>query len=103
MLVGAPSLAIPAIILAAALVLASRLLDQPIATQASDLGRRWHVWLIVAGALFALGFAMLMTNEDGELSSIAWAVWILSWLSAAVLATFGVGLRLTRMLHQRRA
>jgi len=101
-LLGSPIIALPLIL--AVLVIGARRHDQPIAVEAVAWERRWYRWLGVAAVLFLVGFAMLLTSEDNELSSIAWAVWILSWLAAAVTATVGVGLGLgaTRLVSQRR-
>ena len=102
-LLGAPIVAFPMLAVFAALALGARHHDQPIATEAADWGRRWYLWLATAAGLFLLGFAMLLTEEDGGLSSVAWAVWILSWLAAAIVAAVGLGLGATRVISQRRA
>lgn len=100
-LIGAPIIALPLLAIVAALVISARRHDQPIQTQAAAWGARWYLWLAAAAALFLVGFAMLFTEEDGGLSSIAWAVWILSWLAAAVIAVVGVGLGATRLVRNR--
>ena len=50
-----------------------------------------------------VGSAMLFTAEDGDLATVAWATWILSWLAAAIIAAVGLGLAATRYLVHRRA
>lgn len=102
-LLGAPFLALPLLAVLGVLVISARRHDQPIAAETLAWGRRWYRWLGVAAALFLLGFAMLLTSEDGELSSVAWTVWILSWLAATVTATVGLGLGATRLVSRRRA
>lgn len=100
-LIGAPIIALPLLAIFAALVISARRHDQPIQAQAAAWGARWHLWLAAAAALFLVGFAMLFTEEDGGLSSVAWAVWILSWLAAAVIAAVGLGLGATRLARNR--
>ena len=101
-LLGAPFVAFPMLAVFAALALGARRHDQPIATEAANWGRRWYLWLATAGGLFLVGFAMLLTEADGGLSNVAWAVWILSWLAAAIVATVGLGLGATRIINHRR-
>lgn len=101
--IGSPIVALPLLAIVGVLVIGARRHDQPIAVEAAAWGRRWYLWLAVAAVLFLVGFSMLLTAEDNELSSVAWAVWILSWLGAAITATVGVGLGATRLVHLRRA
>lgn len=102
LVLGGPIVALP-LLIAAALVFSARRHDRPIATEAAAWGQRWYAWLAVALTLFAIGVVMLVTADDGDLTTAAWAVWILSWLSAAVIAVVGLGLAATRIAHQRRA
>ena len=97
-----PIVALPLAVVAA-LVISARRHDRPIATEAATWGQRWYAWLAVAAGLFAIGAAMLFTADDGDLNTAAWAVWILSWLSGAVVAVAGLGLGATRIAQQRRA
>lgn len=101
-LLGSQIIALPLLAILGLLVIGARRHDQPIAVEAAAWGRRWYRWLGVAAVLFVMGFAMLLTSEDGELSSVAWAVWILSWLAAAITAAAGIGLGATRFVSQRR-
>lgn len=102
-LIGAPIAAFPLVVVFAALVIAARRHDQPIATEAADWGRRWYAWLITAGLLVLTGFAVLLIDGDGELSTVAWATWILSWIAAAVVAVVGLGLGALHLRSHRRA
>ncbi len=101
-LLGAPMVAVPAVAIFAVLVIVARRHEQPIAAEAAAWSERWYLWVAVAAGMFLVGFAMLFTEEDGGLSSVAWAVWILSWLAAAVVATVGLGLGATRYVNHHR-
>ncbi|MGI9615927.1 MAG: hypothetical protein ACR2QO_23640 [Acidimicrobiales bacterium] len=101
-LIGAPIVAFPLIALLAVLVLAARRHDRPIAAEAMEWAGYWPRWLAAAAGLFLLGAAMLFTAEDGNLTTIAWATWILSWLAAAIVAVVGLGLGATRLVQHRR-
>ena len=87
----------------AALVVSARRHDRPIATEAAAWGQHWYTWLAVAAGLFAIGGTMLLTADDGDLTTPAWAIWILSWLSAAVIAVVGLGLGASRIAQHLRA
>jgi len=102
LLLGAPSVALPLLAILAALVISARRHDQPIATQATAWSQRWYLWLAVAAAMFALGLTALAVDGDDELSAPVWAIWVLSWLAAAVIATVGLGLGATRLVNHRR-
>ena len=49
------------------------------------------------------GLAVLFTADDGDLTTVAWVVWILSWLAAAIIAVVGLALGAIRFVHNRRA
>lgn len=100
-LIGAPIIALPLLAVLAVLGISARRHNQPIQAQAAAWGARWYLWLAAAAALFLVGFAMLLTEENGGLSTAAWAVWILSWLAAGIVAAVGVGLGVTRLAHNR--
>lgn len=102
-LIGAPIVAFPLVALFGVLVIAARRHDQPIATEAADWGRRWYAWLITAGMLVLVGLAVLLIDGDGDLSTVAWATWILSWIAAAVVAAVGLGLGALHLRGHRRA
>ena len=102
-LIGAPIVAQALVALFAALAIAAHRHDQPIATEAADWGRRWYAWLLTAGALAMVGFAALSTHDDGDLSTVAWATWILSWLAAGIVGIVGVGLGAMHLRRHRRA
>jgi hypothetical protein len=102
-IIGAPFVALPMIVVLGALVVAARRHDRPIATETAAWATRWYAWLIAAGGLLLLGVAMLATSTDGELTSIAWATWMLSWIAAGVAAIVGLGLGATRLTKHRRA
>lgn len=101
LLIGAPFLALPLIAAFVALVLAARFHDRPIVREDTDLARWWYVWVAAGAGCFLLGLAMLVTSEDGDLGSIAWTTWIVSWLSASVFAAIGLGLGAARFLARR--
>ena len=100
-LIGAPILALPLVAAFVALVLAARFHDRPIATEAAELARWWHVWIAAGVGCLLLGGSMLVTADDGNLGSVAWTTWIVSWLSAAVFAAIGLGLAAMRFLAHR--
>ena len=102
LVLGAGIIVFPVAVVLAVLFAASTSHDRPIAAEAVAWGRHWYAWMIGAVACFLLGGSMLFTADDGELSSIAWPVWILSWLAAATLAVIGLGLGLTRIVYHRR-
>jgi hypothetical protein len=100
---GSPAVAMLVVAVVVLLaVLASRH-EPPIAAEFTAWSARWYYWIAAAAGLFAVGFGPLLTNEDNELSSVAWATWILSWLSGAVVATVGLALGATRLASRRRA
>ena len=102
LVLGAGVIVFPVAVVLAVLFAASTSHDRPVAAEAVAWGRHWYAWMIGAAACFLLGGSMLFTSADGELSSIAWPVWILSWLAAATLAVIGLGLGITRFVYQRR-
>ncbi len=75
--------------------------DRPITPTDPSITRRWYLWMAGAAGAFLLGLGVVViTEEDGGLSSTAWATWMLSWATAAVLAVIGLGA--TRLFtHQR--
>ena len=99
----APFVAVPLLAIIAVLVISARRHDQPVVAQAAAWGRHWYLWLAVAAGLFLLGLGIVAADADGDLSTPAWAVWILSWLAAVIAAAVGFGLGATRLLNQRRA
>lgn len=101
-LLGAPIVALPAIAIFAVLVIVARRHDQPIASEVATWSERWYLWLAVAAGMFLVGLAAVAADDDSELSTPVWALWILSWLAAAVVATVGLGLGATRFVNQRR-
>lgn len=100
-IIGAPILAIPSLAVLAALVLSARRHGRAIPAEAAAWGQRWYVWLAAAAGLTLVGFAMLLTEGDDGMSTPAWAVWISSWLTAALFAAIGVGLGATRLARSR--
>lgn len=91
-MLGSPAIAVPVIALAAIIVLQGRRRDRPIAAEINAWSTRWYLWIVAGAGLFAVGFLALLTNEDNELASWAWATWILSWLSGGIVAVIGLGL-----------
>jgi len=63
---------------------------------------RWYVWLATAAMLAVIGFGALVVLGDGEtatgqddeslLNSLAWLVWIVSWVGAAVTAVMAIAI-----------
>lgn len=102
-IIGAPFVAFPVIAILGALVIAANRHDRPIATEAYHWAVRWYAWLIAAGGLFLLGLLTLTTAPDGDLTTIAWATWLLSWIAAGVVAVIGVALGATHLAQHRRA
>ena len=93
----------PAVLLlvAAAVVLAALQgagSDRPVAATAP---RRWGRWLGAAAGAFLVGLAVLAIDGDDDLSSAAWAAWMLSWSAAIVLALIGLGLAAVRLVAPR--
>ena len=101
-LLGAPMVALPLLAVFAVLVIVARRHDQPISAEAAAWSERWFLWLAAAAGLFFLGLAAVAADGDGELNTPVWAVWILSWLAAAVVATVGLALGATRVVNHRR-
>lgn len=102
LMIGSPSMFVLILALFAIGVLLARRNERPIASEFTAWSARWYYWIAAGAALFAIGFGALLTNEDNELSSAAWATWILSWLSGAVVAAIGLALGATRLISQRR-
>ena len=71
--------------------------DRPIAPTDPVITRRWYLWMGGAAGAFLLGLGVLAIDGD-ELTSAGWATWMLSWATAAILATVGVGLAATRLI-----
>jgi hypothetical protein len=76
--------------------------DRPITPTDPSVTRRWYLWMAGAAAAFLLGLGVLaIAEEEGGLSEVAWATWMLSWAAAAVLALIGTGLGATRLITNR--
>lgn len=103
LVVGGPLVAVPLLAVLAVLAYRARRHNQSIATEAAEWGRHWYLWLAVAAIMFLVGSAMLFTANDGELSTAAWATFILSWLAAAIVAAIGLSLGATRLINHRRS
>lgn len=70
--------------------------------RAQKIGQTWWVWLVAALLGVGVGFlALLLDPQDFE-SSLLWAVWILSWLAAALMALIGVGILVVRIVGRHR-
>lgn len=77
--------------------------DLPITPTDPSITRRWYIWIAGAAGAFLLGIAVVaIAEEDGGLSEVAWATWMLSWATAAVLALIGTGLGATRLISSHR-
>jgi hypothetical protein len=100
--VGSPAIAVLVVALVAlgALQFAGR--DQPIAPTDPSITRRWWIWLAGGAAAFLIGLAVVAIDGDDNLSTAAWATWLISWAAAILLAAIGVGLAATRIVATRR-
>ena len=94
-----------AILLVAILVLIGLQLagkDRPITPSDPSVTRRWYLWIAGAAGAFLFGLGVVVaTEEDGGLSEVAWATWMLSWAAGAVLGVIGLGLGATRLITHR--
>jgi hypothetical protein len=76
--------------------------DRPITPTDPSMTRRWYLWVAGAAGAFLLGLGVLaVAEEDGGLSEVAWATWMFSWATAAVLGAIGLGLGATRLITRR--
>ena len=102
LVVGSPAIAIlvVAVVILIGLQFAGK--DRPITPTDPSRTRRWYLWLAAAAGAFLVGLAVLAIDGDDELSSAAWATWMLSWASATVLGLIGVSLAATRLVITRR-
>ena len=100
--VGSPAIAVlvVAVVGFAALQFAGR--DRPIATTAPSITRRWWTWLAAGSLAFLIGMAAVAIDGDDDLSTAAWATWLVSWSAAVVLAVIGLGLAATHFVIDRR-
>lgn len=102
LLIGSPAVAIPVIALVAIVALQASRHDQPIAAELTTWDARWYLWLAAAASFLLIGFGALLTEEAGGLSDVAWATWMLSWLTGAIVGAIGLGLGATRLFNRRR-
>jgi hypothetical protein len=68
--------------------------------RANAFEQKWWQWFGVSAAMFAIGIGALFLLGDGEaatgeddtslLNSLAWLVWLLSWVGAIVSAALGI-------------
>lgn len=100
--VGSPALAILVLALIALGVLQFAGRDKPIAPTDASITRRWWTWLAGSAAAFLIGLGAVAIDGDDDLSSAAWATWMLSWAAAIVLAVIGLGLAATHLVTARR-
>lgn len=102
LVVGSPAIAVLAVALVAgaALQLAGR--DRPIAPTAPRVTRRWWTWLAAGAIAFLVGLVAVAVDGDDDLSTGAWATWLISWATATVLAVIGISLAATRLILTRR-
>lgn len=102
LLIGSPAVAIPVIALVAIVALQASRHDQPIAAELTTWGARWYLWLAAAASFFLIGSAPSSPRRPGGLSDVAWATWMLSWLTGAIVGAIGLGLGATRLVNLRR-
>ncbi len=90
------------VLIASALALLVLLLvrtdEGPIVVNAPPLSH-WYRWIIAGAAMFAVGMASAIVDGP-DFSSAGWAVWILSWVCAAVLVGFGIALAATKAIRR---
>jgi hypothetical protein len=98
-----PLLVVPLIPIIAALAVAARRHDHSIGDEIIRWSHRWFLWVAAAAIAFVVGAAMLVTADDGDLSTAAWVTFLVSWLAAAIIATIGVGLAVTHFVSHRRS
>lgn len=103
LVIGSPALAVPVMALLAVVAIQASRHDQPISAEVTAWSARWYVWLAAGVGFFLVGFGALFAADDGELSSVAWATWMLSWLSGAIVVVIGLGLGATQLASHRRA
>lgn len=101
LVIGSPAVAVPVIGIAALAVIRSSRHDRPIAAELTAWSARWYAWLAAGAGLFVVGFGALLTEEDGGLTEVAWATWILSWLAGAIIGVIGLGLGVVRLAKHR--
>ncbi len=102
LVVGAPLVVIPVVIVGGALLTRARRHDRPIAVEAAEMGRHWYVWIAAAAVCGVLGLVMLGTDGEAGMPGWAWLTWMLSWLTGIILVLVGAVLGATRLVHQRR-
>jgi hypothetical protein len=99
LVVGSPAIAILVVAMAALVGLQFAGKDRPITPTDPSVTRRWYLWIAGAAGAFLLGIGVVaLTEEDGGLSELAWAIWMLSWATAAVLGCVGLVLGATRLI-----
>ncbi len=105
LVIGSPAIAVLAVALVALVALAALQFagrDRPIVTTDPAITRRWWMWLAAGAVAFLIGLASVAIDGDDDLSTAAWATWLISWASAIVLAVIGIGLATTRLIVTRR-
>ena len=75
--------------------------DRPMARRDLSTARPWYMWLAGSAAAFLVGLVAVASDGDGELSSLVWTTWMLSWAAAIVLGVVGLGLGATRLVGNR--
>ena len=102
LVVGSPAIAVFVVALAALVALQFAGRDRPIAPTDPSITRRWWTWLATSAVAFLVGLGVVAIDGDDDLSSAAWATWMISWFAAVVLAAIGLGLGATRLVLTRR-
>jgi hypothetical protein len=103
LMVGSEAIAVLAIAIVVLVGLQFAGKDRPITPTDPSITRRWYLWMAGAAGAFLLGVGVVaITEEDGGLSELAWATWMLSWATAAVLGVIGLGLGATRLVTNHR-
>ena len=104
LLMGSEAIAVVVVALAAlaALVVAGR--QRPTTRADPSPTRLWYWWLASAAGLFLAGCGVVAVteNEGGDLPEAAWATWMISWATAAVLTLVGLGLAGARLITRHR-
>lgn len=102
LVIGSSAVAVPVVALAAIVAIQAARHDQPIAAELNSMSARWYLWLAAGAAFFLVGFGALLTEVDGGLTTVAWATWMLSWLTGAIVGVVGLGLGANRAIAKRR-
>jgi hypothetical protein len=98
-----PPLAVAALVFTIIVAIQASRHDRPITAELNTWSARWHLWLTASASFLLIGLDALVADGDRDLTTAAWTVRVLSWLSGATVGVIGLGLGATRDIRQRRA